>query len=162
MDGVAVAPAGELDQLLARVQELEDKQRLVSLLNRYVQTVDAFDWHAWGSCWTDDAVADFGKHATLHGRDAIVAASRDARGGYAARGGIQHVLVNLEFELDGDSAEGSGNLLFVGSMDSAAEPPDRAIGGRYRWVFRRGPDGWQIARAELHRAWSAGVDLRAS
>jgi hypothetical protein len=160
MNGAATPTDGLADQLLARVQDLEAKQALASLLNRYVQTVDAFDWDGWGLCWTEDAVADFGKHARLEGREAIVTASRDARGAYAQRGGIQHVLVNLEFQVNGDTAAGTGNLLFVGSMDSAGEPPDRAIGGRYDWTFRHGAEGWQIARAELRRAWNAGVDLR--
>jgi SnoaL-like domain len=72
---------------------------------------------------------------------------------------MQHVLVNLEFDLHGDSATGSGNLLYASTLDSAREAPDRAIGGRYRWTFARGPEGWQIARAELHRTWTADRDI---
>jgi hypothetical protein len=148
-------PEARLDDLAARLQTLEDKQALASLLNRYIQAVDSFDWVGWGECWTADAVANLGsQHGLLEGRDAIVAASRQGRAIYEARGGMQHILINLEFELDGDTATGTGNLLYASSVDSAGAPPDRAIGGKYRWRFMREAPGWQIARADLVRTWN--------
>jgi hypothetical protein len=159
MDSVVTPPGERLGDLLTRLGELEDKHALASLMNRYVLAVDSFDWDAWGKCWAPDAVADFGRHGLLAGREAIVTASRSGRTIYEDRGGMQHVVVNLEFDVDGDCATGSGNLLYARTLDSARQAPDRAIGGRYRWTFARGREGWQIARAELHRTWTADRDV---
>jgi hypothetical protein len=129
------------------------------LLNRYSRAVDAFDWDAWGACWATDAVADFGRSGNLEGREAIVGRSRAAQDIYRHRGGMQHLLTNLEFAVSGDTAEGYGNLLFSCSINSAKTPPDFAVCGKYRWEFVRGADGWQIKRAWLKRVWSAGPDV---
>jgi ketosteroid isomerase-like protein len=147
------------EELLARLRRLEDKEALTSLMNRYTGAVDAFDWEAWGACWAPDAVADFGRSGLVEGREAIAQRSRDAQGVYRERGGIQHLIANLEFTVTGDTAEGSGNLLFSCSLDSAGAPPDFAISGKYRWEFVRTGDGWQIRRAWLRRIWSAGPNV---
>jgi hypothetical protein len=148
-----------LKQLSRRVEELEDKQALASLLNRYVRTVDSFDWEAWGECWTEDAVADFGPYGKVERREAILKASREAQAIYQHRGGMQHVLANLELEVDGDTAVGLCNLLLAVTLNSAKAPPDYAFGGKYRWTFARTGAGWQIERAELTTAWAAGPDI---
>jgi ketosteroid isomerase-like protein len=132
-------------ELLERLRELEDRQALASLMNRYVAAVDAFDWEAWGACWAPDAIADFGRSGALEGRDAIVEAARARQDGYE---GMQHLIANAEFDVTGDSAEGYGNLLF------SAAKPRQAICGKYRWEFERTTDGWRITRAQLKRLWS--------
>jgi hypothetical protein len=158
MSTLAASTEGRLEQLEARLHELEDKQALASLLNGYSLAVDSFDWDAWGRCWAEDAVADFGPYGKLEGREAIVANGRRAQDVYKARGGMQHVLANLEFELDGDTASGFGNLVFSCSLNSAKSPPDYAITGKYRWKFVRAGDGWQIQHAWLRNVWGAGPD----
>lgn len=162
MTEVATPPEERLEALSARIQDLEDRQALASLLNRYTRAVDAFDWEAWGECWAKDAVADWGELGQLQGREAIVRASREAETIYQQRGGMQHVLTNLEFKVQGDTAEGFGNLLFTCTLNTAKSPPDYAVGGKYRWVFARDGDDWQISRAELTAAWSTGADVAGS
>jgi ketosteroid isomerase-like protein len=159
MSGLATTSEQQVEQLAARLAELEDKQALAALLSRYTLAVDSFDWEAWGRCWAEDAVADWGELGQLQGREAIVKASRQAETIYEHRGGMQHLLANLDFEVDGDTAKGTGNLLFACSLNSVKSPPDYACGGKYRWTFARGAEGWQITRAELKMAWSAGADV---
>jgi SnoaL-like domain len=148
-----------MEQLLARLTQLEDKQALAALMNRYSHAVDTFDWDTWGACWAPDAIADFGRSGPVRGRDAIVGQSREAQGIYQLRGGIQHLIANIELTVSGDVAEGSGNLLFSCSLNSAVAPPDLAICGKYRWEFVRATEGWQIKRAWLRRIWSAGPNI---
>ena len=155
-----MASEEDIEELLQRLRGLEDQQALASLMNRYSRAVDAFDWDAWGECWTLDAVADFGRSGAVEGRAAIVSNSRTKQDIYRQRGGMQHLIANLEFTVEGDTAEGTGNLLFSSSVDSATTAPDRTICGRYRWQFVRGPQGWQIRRAWLRRIWSAGPHWR--
>jgi SnoaL-like domain len=104
-------------------------------------------------------VADFGPYGKLEGRAAIVAASREAQGTYERRGGMQHVLANLELELQGDTAVGSSNVSVIVTLNSAKTPPDYAFGGKYRWTFARTGEGWQIERAELSTTWATGPDI---
>jgi ketosteroid isomerase-like protein len=152
----AVTPvAARVEELSARLQEVEDKQAIASLLNRYVVAVDSFDWDGWGRCWAPEAVANFGRHGELVGREAIVTAARNRQTIYQDQGSMQHILVNVELKVRGDTAEGGGNLVFVSALERPGGPPDHALGGRYRWIFTRDADGWAIARAELRRAWDA-------
>jgi hypothetical protein len=148
-----MATAVTTEELLARLRELEDKQALASLMNRYVEAVDSFDWEAWGACWAVDAIADFGRSGRLDGRERIVAMARERQEAYRARGGMQHLVANLEFAVTGDTAEGYGNLLFSAALQSPQ--PHYAICGKYHWEFGRGADGWRITRAQLRRIWTA-------
>jgi hypothetical protein len=141
------------EELLARLRELEDKQALASLMNRYVEAVDAFDWEAWGGCWAADAIADFGRSGRLDGRERIVATARERQDAYRARGGMQHLVANLEFAVTGNTAE--NRRLPDPSAALQSPRPHYAICGKYRWEFARGADGWQITRAQLRRIWTA-------
>jgi hypothetical protein len=72
---------------------------------------------------------------------------------------MQHVLANVELELQGETAVGFSNVLVVVTLNSAKTPPDYAFGDKYRWTFARTGDGWQIERAELRTAWATGPDI---
>jgi hypothetical protein len=140
----------------ARLQELEDQLGLGSLINSYHRRADRFDWTAWADCFTEDAEFDFANEfGTMCGRGAIHDVCKSNMDHvYEA---MQHVMVNLDFEVTGsDTAIGHGNLIFT-ALPHADQPHQNfQSGGRYDWEFKRTADGWRIAKARLEFIWTQG------
>ncbi|MFB7761564.1 MULTISPECIES: nuclear transport factor 2 family protein [Streptomyces] len=145
-----------------RLRVLEDKEAVRALLMRGWRALDRGDWGTWSACWAGDAVLEFGPWGEIRGRDAIRARVEEAESPYAA---MQHHILNLHVEVDGDRATGIGYMWFVavgGPAPDAAGAP-YAMGGPYDWEFRRDPGrGWLVARQRLGVQWTHGADpLRA-
>lgn len=147
--------AERLAALEARLQVLEDKEALGALMNRYCRTADAKDWQAWGMCWTEDALFDFGPFGQHHGRDTIRDVCSESEEPYQD---MQHSITNMQFEVDGDRATGTAYLWFAGVPDKTKPHEHFDIGGPYKWEFERGADGWQLSKMELRVAWTVGAD----
>lgn len=141
-----------------RIRLLEDESALRKLINTYHKRADAFEWEAWAACFTDDAVFVLaGTFGTLHGRQQILEVCKGQMDHiYQVH---QHIMVNLDFDIDGgDSAGGTGNLIFTALADAGDQARYYQAGGRYQWKFRRTGQGWRIAEARLDFLWNNGAD----
>ncbi|GLV85430.1 hypothetical protein Slala03_51190 [Streptomyces lavendulae subsp. lavendulae] len=139
-----------------RLRELEDKEALRGLLVRGWRALDRKDWHAWAACWAEDGVLEFGPWGTTYGREAIRAT---VEGAESALPGMQHHILNLHVEVDGDRASGIGYMWFVAVTRPGGESSPSSMGGAYAWEFRRDPDcGWLLVRQRLGVAWTSGGD----
>lgn len=142
--------------LEARIRRIEDELALKALINSYHKRADALDWAGWAESFTEDAVFEFKSFGTMRGRQAIHDTCKAAMAHvYDA---FQHYMVNLDFELAGDTATGTGNLVFVGLTDAAAPTRHYMAGGRYQWRFARIAGGWRIRQARLEWLWNNGAD----
>ncbi len=142
----------------ASVESLNDQLLLQQLINTYHWRADQFDWEGWAATFTEDSVFEFvGGFGTMTGRQQI----HDTCKGnmdhvYEV---MQHVIVNLDFELTGtDTATGHGNLLFSALPDASKPTRYYQSGGRYEWQFRRTAQGWRIAHTRLQFLWNNGLD----
>ena len=141
-----------------RLAVLEDKQALAELINAYGKVADRFDWEGWAQgAFTEDSEFVFvGGFGVMRGRDEILKVCKDSMDPFYEV--MQHILVNLDFEVDGDSASGTSNLVFTAVM-KADEPTNYYMaGGRYQWRFARMPEGWRIAHTRLEFLWNNGAD----
>lgn len=138
------------DDLVRRLQLLEDKEALRGLVHEYARTADAPDWDAWQELWTEDAVFTYGPYGDFKGARAI----RDAcEAGNAALQRQMHYITNVQFEIDGDHATGSGYLFHVG-IPLADRPREHAeLGTPYHWEFVRTPAGWRFSVERLDVVW---------
>lgn len=151
--------AAEYGSLVRRLRNLEDQEALRSLLVRGWRALDRKDWQTWIDCWADDAVLEFGPWGETRGKEAIRATVEEAESPYP---GMQHHLLNLHFEVEGDRASGIGYMWFVAVTASGSTSATYSMGGPYAWEFRRGPDGWLLVRQRLGVLWTGGEDaLRA-
>ena len=143
-------PLAEVAELERRIRSIEDELALGRLINTYHKTADAFDWRGWSECFSENAifVNQFGPH---HGRKEIreLCAKRFGK----AFKVFQHIIVNLLFQVSGDSATGSGNLIFVGMRDENKKSNYFLGGGRYEWQFIRTAEGWKIEHGDLTFLW---------
>lgn len=140
-----------------RIQRIEDELALNKLINTYHKRADAFDWAGWADTFVDDAVFEFDTgFGLMEGKQMIHDTCKAAMDHvYEDQ---QHIMINLDFDIDGDSATGTGNLIFAATTD-ASNPVDHYMaGGRYRWKFQRTAQGWRIKHTNLQWLWNNGAD----
>jgi hypothetical protein len=153
--------ASIIADLQRRLQRLEDKESLASLLNRYCKVADDHQWRAYAETFFEDGTMCFENWGVTRGRDAIEkAASVEDR-----FGGLQHSMTNMEFTLgdDGQTARGTCYLWFAATMDTSKPREHHAFGGHYTFTFARtdAPEavgGWLIKTMNLKKIWAQNED----
>ncbi|MFL6603441.1 MAG: nuclear transport factor 2 family protein [Steroidobacteraceae bacterium] len=141
--------------LESRLQQLEDDLALRKLIAAYTRTGDAFEWQAWSELFTPDAVFTVpGAFGILRGRQEIHDIPKSKIDGVFHT--TQHCIVNLDFDVQGDTAKGTGSLIYTAVADPAKPNEYYMAGGRYQWSFARTQAGWRIAKAHLDFLWNNG------
>jgi hypothetical protein len=151
----ARGPGTASDGFAERLRTLEDKEALRGLMIGGWRALDRKDFASWIACWSDDAEFTFGPWGTLCGRRAIHDKVVEAESPYLA---MQHHILNMLFEIDGDRATGVGYMLFVGVADERQAGDPYAMGGPYEWEYVREPAGWRLRRQRLAVWWTRGGD----
>lgn len=146
----------EVSYLEKRLQKLEDKDALATLLNRYCKTADDREWDQYASCFTHDGVMEYEGWGPVVGREKISKVASEAENRFE---GLQHTFTNYQFEVnDNDEALGTSYLWFAATMNCKKPEENYAFGGAYRWNFKRTENGWKIQRMHLRKLWSKGED----
>ncbi|KAK7931187.1 hypothetical protein PG985_001899 [Apiospora marii] len=144
-----------LADLERRLQRLEDKDALATLLNRYCKLADTHQWAEYSACFLDDAVVTFDDWEDVVGNDKIRALISSAEDRFQ---GQQHSLTNLELEVDGDQATATCYLWFAATMDTSKPHEYHGFGGPYELSFQRTEAGWKIATLKLRKIWAQNPD----
>ena len=145
--------SGELDDIIARVGELEDEREIRYLVGRYGHYADLGYEDAWVDQWTGDGVYDletvkrdgagYDGPARFEGRDALYALIRDPAAHKRLEGRSLHVQdINLVVRIEGDTAFAHGYSMTL--MREGDEVRLRGA-GLVRWSFRREGGRWRIA-----------------
>ncbi|WP_238570373.1 nuclear transport factor 2 family protein [Streptomyces inhibens] len=72
---------------------------------------------------------------------------------------MQHHLLNMSFEVEGDHATGVGYLWFVAVSHRNGPGEPYAMGGPYTWDYIRSTNGgWLLTRQRLGVSWHSGQD----
>ncbi|MDO9407709.1 nuclear transport factor 2 family protein [Patulibacter sp.] len=143
------------DQDLARrVAALEDREAVRALLLRYARALDSHDWPLLRTVFLPDAVADYGElEGRNEGVEEIIAACHRALVGLDSS---QHLVGNVEVEVDGDAATASCYLHAQHYLVSPSGVNTFVVGGTYRDRIVRTPDGWRIEHRALATTWTDG------
>ncbi|KAF4334395.1 hypothetical protein FBEOM_11787 [Fusarium beomiforme] len=150
-----MADLDKIRTLEKRLQLLEDKDALASLLNRYCNTADDHKWDEFAACFVADGILGFEKWGDIVGRENISAAAGGAEDRFQ---GLQHSMSNMQFTVDGDEASGTCYLWFAATMDTSQPHKYHAFGGSYKFKFRRTSEGWRISRMQLKKIWAQNED----
>jgi 3-phenylpropionate/cinnamic acid dioxygenase small subunit len=133
---------------------LTDRVEINDLLIRYAVSLDSRDWAQLATCFTEDAVADYGELAGQNDcRDDIVATCRHAVGGLDAS---QHFVGNFVIASDGDVATASSYLHAQHYLVSASGTNTFVGAGTYYDRLIRSPLGWRITHRRLEVTWTDG------
>ena len=137
--------------LLAR---LLDRQAIADLVIRYTTAIDERDWALLRTCFTNDAIADYGDLGRYEGVDAIVPGCREPLSRLDAS---QHLLGNIVIEITGENtAVVTSKVQAQHFLVNAAGDPTATIGGTYVDDLSRQEDGWRIAKLSFRASWRTG------
>jgi len=131
------------------MQALQDKLEIHELLARYARGVDTRDWDLWRDVFTSDATVDYSSAGAMAGSRDEVAASLEA--GMNTLPWTQHVITNIEVELDGDRAK--VRAMFLNPMQLPGLDEPSCCGGYYHHDLVRTPDGWKSAKLVEENMW---------
>jgi 3-phenylpropionate/cinnamic acid dioxygenase small subunit len=131
------------------LQAVADKLEIHELLARYARAVDDHDWDLYRSLFTEDASIDYSSAGAAAG-------SRDEVASFLAQAiptlpWTQHVVTNVEIELDGDLA--NVRATFLNPMQLPGQEGPSCCGGSYRHEMVRTPDGWRSRRLIEENRW---------
>lgn len=147
------------DQTLAdlqrRLQKLEDKDYIVTLLNQYCQHVDNHRWDGYTNCFLENGAVKFENGSDVVGRTNIGSQMSSVGNRFQA---LQHSLTNIDLVIDGDKATGSCYLWFAAIVDTSKPHEYHGFGGPYKFEFSRTDEGWKIASVQLRKLWAQNPD----
>lgn len=131
----------------ARLKILLDKQDIQECLTRFARGMDRFDRECFLSAFHDDATIAAGP---------FVGQPDDlfdwARGLHeAGQSATQHNLLNISYDIDGDTAHTETYYLFVGRN---RDDSNWIAGGRYIDRFEKRNGAWRIAMRTNGIEWS--------
>jgi len=149
------SPEKLIQALQARLQALEDKEAIRSVLNQYCIRPDAHDFSGYAELYVEDGTMGFEQWGDVTGREAI-AKTCAAESVYE---GLLHIMTNMEITLDGpDRASASARVWFCATPKVSELEVNYAFGGPYKFTFIKRHDGWKINTMKLKKVWSMGQD----
>jgi ketosteroid isomerase-like protein len=136
------------------LRQLIDERDITATLHRYASALDLRDWELLATCFTEDAVGDYGTGPQpLQGIEAITAL---CQGVLESLDHSQHLIGNVEVAVDGDAATASSYLQAQHVRAGAPGGENFIIAGRYVDELARTDEGWRISRRRLERWWDEG------
>ncbi|MCX4095878.1 nuclear transport factor 2 family protein [Nocardia sp. alder85J] len=140
------------------IQRIGDTLEIQALLSAYARAVDTRDWALYRSLFTADAVLDytsapFGRSGP---RDEIVEWLRESM---AVLPMTQHLVTNIEADIDGDTA--AVRALFYNPMRFPGFAEPSFCGGTYHHSMIRTADGWRSRGLREENAWFTNNPLTA-
>lgn len=144
-----------IDSLERRLRALEDKDAIVSLLNRYCMLCDTHRWDDFSQCFLPDGRLHFEVWDEVVGPEKIAAIASGAEDRFQ---GLQHSMTNLDVTVNGDDATCRCYLWFAAIMDTSKPHEYHAFGGPYKFTFKRTTEGWRIATMQLKKIWAQNKD----
>jgi hypothetical protein len=134
-----------------RLAALADRLEVDDLLTRYATAIDTRTWDLLDTVFTPDARLDYrgaggeaGSYPDVKAWLASVLPVFDA---------TQHLVINRDVELDGDSGRGRSSFLNPNRMTIDGQPWHFVCGGVYHDRFARTPDGWRIVQRVEETLW---------
>jgi len=136
-----------------RLQRLEDTLEIQGVLNRYASSLDTRDWGRLATCFTRDAVGDYG---ALGRHDGYAAIEGLIKGVLTKLDVSQHFISNHEIDLAGDTAKTRCYLQAQHVRRNTEGGDNYLVAGLYLDDWVRTPDGWKISERQLQMTWFEG------
>jgi 3-phenylpropionate/cinnamic acid dioxygenase small subunit len=123
----------------------EDREQIRELYARYALYLDGGKFEEWVNCFTENGIFEsrsLGKHAGHAALRKFCASYKESWGGAQVR----HMMVNVSFDVDGELAHGTCNLIYFHIKNGKSELT--AVGG-YRDELRKVNGNWQFAHRQV-------------
>jgi ketosteroid isomerase-like protein len=136
----------------AQLQNLLDREAIHEVLVRYATALDDRDWDRLASCFTEDAIADYGS-GVFDGPVAIVDLCRQMLSPLQVS---QHLLGSFEITISGKTAT-SRCYFHAQHVRPGLDGGDQLIiAGTYEDSLQKSADQWQIRKRRLVATWQKG------
>jgi len=151
--------------LMLRVQRLEDRNAISERVITYAMAIDDRDWEAFAECFTDRVHIDFsaaGMPARDFAREEFVDFARSGLGVFRA---TQHLSPNhiITFSAeDPDRADCRSYMYAQHYQPGSATGEVFVMHGSYANSLRRTASGWKIERLTQHLSWMTGAPSTAA
>ncbi|GAB3283052.1 nuclear transport factor 2 family protein [Kineosporia babensis] len=147
------------DTLLRRIQRLEDRTEIIDVVIKYATSIDAGDWDAFASVFTESVHIDFSEAGLPPADFAREAFAGFARQGLEAWDARQHISPNhvVEFdEQDSDRAVCHSYMYAQHYKQGAPAGELYLMRGSYDHHLVRTLEGWKITSLTQHISWIEG------
>lgn len=131
---------GNLADLNARIQRLEDTEIIRNLIASYGPAADRGDALAVADIWWEDGAYDVGGFGLSRGREAIAALISGDFHRQLLGQGCAHVLSPHEITVEGDRAQAEGYSTVFRKIEGGFEVWRVSLN---RWVFERRDGDWR-------------------
>ena len=140
--------AADLDDLAARVQQLEDREEIRELLLAYGRALDSRDFVAFSDLFAEEEGEWIGGLGAAKGREAIFKLMDETIGHNRPRTGPPsfHVFSNEQINVDGDRASATTKWIFV--MQNDETNPRWVYLGHYDDTFIREDGRWRFLKRQ--------------
>jgi 3-phenylpropionate/cinnamic acid dioxygenase small subunit len=138
------------------VEHDHDKWAIISVLTRYARAVDTRNWDLYKSCFTPDAIIDYSASGGVRAeRDQATAWVSAAIEPFTMS---QHLVMNHEIEIDGDSARSYADFYNpMGRPDGKGGLALLFVGGAYVDRLERRAGEWFIVERTEKMYWFTGT-----
>lgn len=144
----------QLENLISRVQLLEDQQAIAQLMATHPLSVDGGDGENWLTNWTEDAQVDrlpdpekhSGDYSGVYGKDMMLQEIHSPELEALRKSGLCHSATPSKITIDGDRAAATNYLLLIGVEDTGVRIRRILVS---RWDFVRAEGRWMITRRTM-------------
>ena len=132
----------DIATLAARLQGLEDREAIRTLVASYGPLADCGDAQALAALWCDDGIYEVAGFATARGRAEIAAMVECPVHRQLLADGCAHVLGPVTVDIDGDTATARGHSVVFRHADGDF---DAVRVSANRWTLVRTEQGWRVS-----------------
>lgn len=132
----------DIATLAARLQGLEDREAIRTLVASYGPLADCGDAQALAALWCDDGIYEVAGFATARGRAEIAAMVEGPVHRQLLADGCAHVLGPVTVDIDGDTATARGHSVVFRHADGDF---DAVRVSANRWTLVRTEQGWRVS-----------------
>lgn len=146
------------EEIEKRVKVLEDLEEIKKLQRDYIFWLSNHQWDEMVDCFTEDAIAEIGKHGEQKGKEAI----RKSFNSYISKtasyqkGG--QILIQPVIALDGDHAKGYWswyrlNTEFKSPSGQSVQLFGPNMQAKYDCEYKKEHGKWKFSKLKLTRPW---------
>lgn len=124
----------------------EDREQIRELYARYANYVDTSRFDEWIACFTPDGVFESPLMGIFRGPEELRRFTGQYESSWAG-GGVRHMMVNVSFDIDGDTATGTCGLIYFKVHDGKSE---YLLTGGYHDTLRRVDGEWRFSHRKVY------------
>jgi 3-phenylpropionate/cinnamic acid dioxygenase small subunit len=124
----------------------EDREQIRELYARYAIYIDSSRFDDWVNCFTTDGTFESPVLGKYTGADELHKFTRQYHESWAG-GGVRHMMVNVSFEVQGDTATGTCSLIYFKVHDGKSE---YLLTGGYHDTLRKTQGEWRYTQRKVY------------